>query len=626
MENTVLLELNQGQTQTGRPSTTTNANLNRKIINNANGDFEVIISPPIVINEGDNIECQNAFLDTRTLSSGNILIKDDLTISTKHIFYKRNLLTAGMGFVNAGIATDNLLYPLSRFTAGSSTNIAWVSLEVKQSVNWSQYDFWGIKDGSGGAPLTLQFSYINVAGDKAVLSLTFPQFGVAITTERYAFTMNTHAQSPTPVLLNDPNDIINNYGVQNSFIWESEPFTTGSAAPIQVSNTFVLSSGNYTPQQLAKRLTDKFNEMDDGEGTLPNTTKVPIEPLPNATKYLSLYSQYDKVVTGVQTAMFTDPKTSRQILIPVNRTIATVINAPRDLLVGTNQVSITYNEDIDRLQFDYLHFPLYNTDGDLIITFGQLENSTSTAGFTYDVNRCCYGGSFGGIAFTSLQPVEFWRELGFDLGDLLVNVNHPTSPALTLQNGFADTGSATGLTYTVSLPVVDIVPGLNTTSARITLDAAVTKTNAIGAQFQTTFAASSTLLDPNPAANLNSLISATDFIPIVAKNSLALSNLNRGYYVANIDCVFKSNTTGSVESHVIKYIINRYYSVNSFTSSASDGILYTHYGTPTLLSSIKVRITEPDGTLVSDIGINNSIIMRLTQRIVDDIVNPDPKK
>ena len=639
MESTTILELNQGQIQTQ------NGTANRHIINNSNGDYEIIISPAITVNPGDEIECENAFLDTRTISSDKILIREDMEIKTRHIYYKRNFIPDGMAYVNQFIATDNGLYPLCTYIPVSEANIVWDTLTCRITDVYTVYgNIWGISTETGPTekqPLTLSFSYINLTGATGTFNLTFPEEGIFCnpadpTTLIYTFkNLNIQAQFITPTLNNDPENVSRFYNVRtDDFVFTQIPIIAGSCVPVEVETTFNVLAGNYAPADLAKSITDKMNTMPT-DIFLASTTKVPVPvPPPNPLKvkpstYLGLYQTYDKTVTiegdVYPTGLFADSAENNQLMFPINRTADPARNGKANLLLGTNQVSLTYNDDINRFQWDYLHMPIYNVSGQLIIAYGQfLVNSA--AGFVYDPSRCGYAGSFSGIAFTSLEPIEFWRDdMGFDMSSILVNINH-SGPVQTLSGGYSDVGEPTATAYTVKLPTFDIIEGVHTTGSRISIDAAVSKTNPIGAQFQQPFVELDSALSGATTPPQNSIITATDFIPLIANFNVGSRNSNRGYYIADIDCIFKGHTTGSTRSHNIKYIINRYYSVNSFTSSASDGIIYTHYGSPMLLSSIRVRITEPDGSIVTDIGINNSIIMRLTQRIEEDIVKSDPKK
>ena len=119
-----------------------------------------------------------------------------------------------------------------------------------------------------------------------------------------------------------------------------------------------------------------------------------------------------------------------------------------DRLIGANQTSLNYDNNLKKLNFDLLHTPWYIDPG----------NGQGVPGIAYPSGKNYTGGAatvdivkepqetYSGIAFTNLTPSSFWNALGFD-GSILASVTNP-DPAqpITLNDGstvFATYVSAT---------------------------------------------------------------------------------------------------------------------------------------------------------------------------------------
>ena len=106
--------------------------------------------------------------------------------------------------------------------------------------------------------------------------------------------------------------------------------------------------------------------------------------------------------------------------------------------------------------------------------------------------------------------------------------------------------------------------------------------------------------------------STTDTTFIRARDFAQGTLLSSAYYLVEIGGVFKNKFIGSsYYSKMITGILNRYYSTGQFTSGSTP-FSYTHIGVePIFIRSLKVRFLNPDGTLASGIGEDNSIMLTL---------------
>jgi hypothetical protein len=293
--------------------------------------------------------------------------------------------------------------------------------------------------------------------------------------------------------------------------------------------------------------------------------------------------------------------------------------------VGASQISLAYNPDKQRFSFDFLHSPLYQGGGGAVtvgLVFAQQFPSSDNK--TFPVLKA------GGILIKNLyarvketqQPTDFWgRTLGFgvknvtaggkikfDLGNILVkpsiisSVADPSgNPTDTLVNGVP-----------ASIPVFPdaLINGVNMTGGFFSLDNVVQK----GDKDSTYPSFQPPELDPS---NANVFSSSDKQYEIEANRSITNSAtaLPFAYYLLSINANFKTNLlTENRNMGTITSIISRYYTNLSYTSgSASDAVIYTHRGPPTLLSSFDCRILNSDKDLAPNIGSDNTVFIEIVR-------------
>ena len=154
-------------------------------------------------------------------------------------------------------------------------------------------------------------------------------------------------------------------------------------------------------------------------------------------------------------------------------------------------------------------------------------------------------------------------------------------------------------------PVLDITVGKNTTSAYAGIDIAVNK---VAIPVIKNFPPIDTHAIPTPQP----IVVGTDTEPIIFTNQINNIGISSGYFVVEVDCLFKSNLVGmDAYSDSIHSIVSRYYTANNYTSGADDPIIYENIGAPTMLSQLRIRILNPDRTNVDKLGEDNTVFLRL---------------
>ena len=281
--------------------------------------------------------------------------------------------------------------------------------------------------------------------------------------------------------------------------------------------------------------------------------------------------------------------------------------------------------------------------------------------------------------FTSLIPASFWTtKLGFDLTpaeqDLTTGeitregiVSHyqiadigycPAVSGIAAKrfgfdgfawdpNGLASPVTATDFNTASISPQMPMIPfkiGMNSTAAQIGLETAIVKATdetvsktSVTAWWLVSPQASFSPDSAAPGALPNSRFPSTSpswttpGITIVGDNTSAirakdprlLNVADTGYFFVDIDTKMNNRLINGTETKsTIGGIINRYYSVNSFTSAEGSSIVYQHRGEPQLIRSVRVRILNPDMSL-ADVGDDSTIFLTLTAT-EEDIIAPTP--
>ncbi len=315
---------------------------------------------------------------------------------------------------------------------------------------------------------------------------------------------------------------------------------------------------------------------------------------------------------------------------------------------GSNNIEVIWDDEQKRFKFNYLHYPLTSgvNTGPAIINqvswayysgpakYGDLPDPLPAGyyrGYDYGSSNQTIR-SYGGCFFTDLQPFNsFWHKiLGFETSVLVAYTQG------TIPKGFVGGIVTSGITPTeytnVTLPRLDLTVGTNITEQLLVLGDLTGKPLDYTGSSVVTFSRSAA---PNVADEGRVGVSADDTRPITASQGEAVGIQSSGYYIADIDIGTSynenigSDTIQSSYSRNIRAIINRYYSANSYTSSAGNNISYIHYGNSFQLSNIKVRLTNSDGSAIKDLGTDNSIFLKVVKQqqinIAPDPMPPPPK-
>ena len=257
--------------------------------------------------------------------------------------------------------------------------------------------------------------------------------------------------------------------------------------------------------------------------------------------------------------------------------------------IGSPLVSLIYDQELNKFVWESINASIIGAQGTPACNY----MSNGTAGEVYVANK------HSGIFFTNLQNTRMWSDdLGFD------------SSILTTFGGtvVGTYGSLTNFT----LPTTTFTDGVNITGSLAGLDLAFQKTAAFGANGYM-FAPA---LTADATTGIAASVLTSTSISLIASNSVQTDLIDEGYFIIEIDG-FNSNNVLNAANTRIKGIISKYYSQGNFTTmqDRTGALSFTNYGIPFYLSSLSVRILNPDASIPDHLGDNNTLFLEIIKSV-----------
>ena len=603
-----------------------------------NGQFTTNIQEKIMLEEGDSVVMKSAFIDTKASSNQKIIIPLDLTLEMTFVPYLMNTFQKDLQTIKSSSDSikinDGLPYVLCKRHTTSSNNFRVLKGVVFAPKNTSISGTWG------GFIATL--NYTNLEGNPATETKTIPSFTLPQQQESYMVTFTSvfdKTQTTTitapdgTVLAASANGIYNNTYIEgaNGVDWPNSRFFSNGidAADTYVaqkfSRTLTIEGGNYSPAELCEAFNREAEKVQLGDGlTFPtnmtNNNFLQTVQVPPAT---------DTGIFVNTTPTRTDTMGSAEGMkydykFQYGTNPAPPLPAFNAVICGASNVTLNWEEDTQRFEFEYLHMPYYYSNQESVGYFEAQTNGQGAAVTHLDtITRN------SGVYLTELtaidsegSPTNFWdNTLGFDTRTRLPNgdVNQD--------------GILFQYAHEINFDVDDGSRPLCFKPSQIF-------TPTVGKQFSANYQGIDTVVTKaDPSASLNGfhfisavgsagnpgkfLLSTSEkTTPIEAgKNILQASEAaSFGYFVIEVQSNFMTNLINEdSNSRNTMGIVGRFYIKDSYTSAGEEAsLLYTHTGEPMVLSSFNIRIKDSDRKLAQNIGKDSTIFL--------NIIKAPPKK
>ena len=621
------------------------------------GDWTTNIQDKVMLEEGDSIICRNAFIDSRATTSQKIIIDKDQECEMSILRYLRNYRGAvnTYGTAPGGESTADVNATLSQIIPYNATqnvyvaqndNLDYVQCKRTTLPNTS-YKYIGeiiykcidIFNPSGGFNLVAR--YFNEQGVQTDTQVNIPRTknGLGPFKAPCAITYDaskTGASAPVgndgkaihlffiasfdPVVADiasgpvDTGKVMVPGAPNSTSRTEIEPLDgTGNVLPaenffaIEEPVSFTVPSGNYEPEEICEVINRQLSAVID--------STVSLTDLSGTNVFL------DQIGGGVNTdrnnfVRITDGSIANPYGFGINN------NAGFTQFVGTNQVVLSYDDATQKFFWEFLHFPIYDsTNGPSVAFVSRLSNifDNTSAQEVFIANKN------SGVLLTKLKSNNkgdpsfdsgFFSEI-LGLNTQLTNSDGTANPDCIIAQYTHKQGSTATGNYEVNglvsgIPVFDRVvkDGIESTGAYIGIDQGVDKTQGHDSSYKP-------LAIPANNETSPKFSTSDKTIEIEAVSSVLASaqKIDFGYFLVEVSAQFQNDfrTPNNTKANVVA-IVSRYYELNSFTSSdQGNSVVYTHRGSPVILSSFHCRILDSEKNLSANIGKDNTVFLEVVK-------------
>ena len=565
-----------------------------------NGDWNNILKKPITINEGDVVRLQSAFIDTRKSSTQSLIIPDDITINitiSKYFTDWTNDEENKINYVTTTGSTDLLKYLGKLFIPTKlipSQDL--LDCKIMKSVEYIATDT--------AQPITVTYKYNN--SNKLTVytnsKLIAPTSG-GVYIDNLDLIFDNTAGSPF-LIMNTTQELADaGWRIKQQNV-ENLPDGTNLYEPWQFNIQTTIKAGVYSPDELAIIFSKQISQNPDFQQTDP----ILFEWAPTYNYLLSVSGEFSQFF--LQDGNNPDGT-------QVNRVEKTVmISTPVDHLfefkpgdteynqgsyfIGTNQFALQYNTDIEKFQFTFTHFPMFDdeTGTNIVVRYNAnlLDNDWTL------VNKNS-GVVMNGIYCedTNGNKINFFEEyLGFDIPSIISKIYLNRTGKI-----FGDITDS--LVYSVNLQ-----EGVNITGAYTGIDTIVIKGK------NTWYQAQLLGVDKDDEAIQSWDATSTDTNTIDASVPLSLLLAEQySHFFIDMNLKFSNSMIGSEDIYNnVQAIVNKYESYGGYVAGdSSSAIEYLHKGSPIVLQGAKVRILNSDHELDDELGSDNTVFIQVIKNI-----------
>ena len=570
-----------------------------------NGQWSTTLAKPVEIANGDILELNRVFIDNVSQSDGKVVIEEDIKATLTCNLYVTSiehpattLLNNGHYYIakperddNPELGVDGADYIMCH-NAGQDVypaHMKYVNLVRVTSVPNFNNDYMGDEtQGAEEQPLILSFydykgnpqdSYFNVPWTHIShkhMTLDVEVSLLMDTTKGFFVKPQNRNQwdgkVAKPLLPQNvsPDGIV----IINAFV----P-TANFMHPIMINRDILIKKGSYTSSDMVSVLNDSLQSNHESGQFDISGTNFPDNPLLKQGGLMDATTYYvSNRTTDSTTRIMTKSDT-----VDIN------------YWVGSNQINLDYDIPSSSFYFKYLHMPFYTGSAGLLSSNYQTD-SDSGLGFFCGKNS---GVSLASMTATVNDPTsinygnfyDFWQEkLGF------VESNCCSKFA------YSNVIEVNSVNFTVPV-FTNWGAGLSTTEARGGIDTVIKKN-----------------LTPQQVPVISDFYSTAELTtPVVATlPKLGMMDMTFGYFLIEVSGGLSSELISSVNiNQNISAIINRYYSLGSFTSGdASSSLQYVHSGASVYLKNLKFRILNSDRTPSENLDPDNTVFINVIKAAV----------
>jgi hypothetical protein len=534
----------------------------------SNGSYEVNLSVPITINEGDTILMKQCMIDTIS-TSNQLVIPDDITLIIHNGLYVNDWKID---------ETNKIEVILNNGDAGGAgsgyggNHIPYKETGTAILPGYNFYTGWNYTVPSFSTDsVEVTYQYINSNGNLITFYSKLPK-NYQSSNEKYFDPCSILAKTGSFIIAYPPEQTLSKNGwISVGAQASTEPVTDAVFTPYIFESNITIAKGSYNPADLAISITEALSRNGNNLKTMNGIVD-------SSNNFLKSSTLFD--VGKPQPDGSTGTITNAIQYIADDGSRSFNFKTGANYWIGSSEIALEYDPATDKFNFTFLHMPQFNASGAITVLYewqnGQVESNV----FASAKN--------GGIFFEGLSAIDskgnffdFWSGvLGFDVSTLCVKYTQLYN-VLNLPNS------------TILIP--NFVDGQSTTSGFYGLASAV---QVGGDYFQA------------PALPVQSTIDNTLNI-ISSKTTAELIN-TYSHFLIEGDLKFQNNMFGINTTRNIQGIVSKYYSQGSYTfGDSSNSIQYTHTGNSLILKSVRIRILTSDKKLDPNIGDDNTVYFQI---------------
>ena len=538
----------------------------------SNGDWTTSLPESVKIEEGDQILIKSSFIDTQQTSSSKILIPNDITVSIDFSLYQIANEMKEWIFIDGTPASNPTFdnYILSRRISNLDPDMKLVG----------EYFLTTDTPTAGSDAVDIDFFWDDENDNRVDLKVAIPALQP---NQKYK------VKELSGKLVNTSVSTVQTLSRYNlkvlGAVYED---TTGKdlLQPYEMTKNISIKKGNYNPDELCSLINTEMTN------NLINEELFTLEDNQILQSARQIQSRFHAMAVNTSAFFLTRASavdaSNRTYIFDVMDTYPTITGSSKDVLLGSSQFEIAFDQNTQNFKLNYIHTPHYVNSA---ISVSYVEDSNSPGDY-YVVNKT------GGIYFNRLYATntsdgstfDFWNAiLGFDVDSLI--------PEFDFEDvTFTFKGTTTDYLYPSTTQLIDAqtITGQSSSVANV-LDVSDVPIYEIPPFDRGV-----------DSASTRSIIAGTSALDV---------QFNFGYYIVEVNSQFK-NTFLTEENNYrnIQQIVSRYYELNSYTNGNSDGsIIYEHSGEPVLLQSFKCRILDSDKNLASNIGNDNTLHIEIVK-------------
>jgi hypothetical protein len=383
--------------------------------------------------------------------------------------------------------------------------------------------------------------------------------------------------------------------------------------PYIVNTQFDIPNGDYEPDALAKYITDRLTAQAwtgsstniDMKTTIPSFT-----PLvdPGESIYVSTHATLNPFFTSIkqmQTAREYGFFPNQAKINFVRRDNESILEIDRncvdDYIIGTNELSLIFDNTLNKFVFQQMHAPIMGSAtnpnpgaGDPLNEGIQFSQVGATGDFfSAQSNSGIMWYSFGATNGTKTQNL-LYSSMGFDSSIFCAVAQ--ASPRTY--------GHPASINNTIAFTSPNNV-GTNQTGHLDSIDDFFKK----DINFFKSFALADAFIE---TINLSSIIGQK------TRGPTGDGELSNGYFLVEVGGLphqgisYSNSALNKNKNTSIKSIVGRFYATSDYTEDAGQGsIPYIYKGVPQYLTSLRVRICDPNGNPTTSIGQDNCVFLQV---------------